>query len=77
MTKDELDLIEFQSHGQDFKAIRFLRADHAAFVERVREIAHAVRHHDDCEAVTMAVHYEDDDKCTCPRGQLLALCEAK
>ena len=33
MTEKELDMIEFQSHGQDLRAIKFLRAE----IERLNE----------------------------------------
>ena len=39
MKKEEIDRIEFQAHGQDLRAIRFLRADHAALIAKVREIS--------------------------------------
>lgn len=51
-----------------------LHADHAAFVARVREITQTLRHWDECEAVTKMIHFEDDAKCTCPRGKLLEVC---
>lgn len=65
--------------------------DHAAFVERVREIAEGMVCAPDCDSrrpghmvggISFDVNsppraHEVKRKCNCPRGKLLALCEVR
>lgn len=56
--------------------------DHAALIAKVREIAEDIPHEESCSLHAMSKALRSAlgltaNKCTCPRGKLLALCEVK